>query len=108
MRVGRCGLGMRHTLEGVPTLEGGVEQNRTTSPEVIISGRNARSTVVGFLNVLTGRLVRTARQRARGEDIAAGVQALGDVEVRGLLIRDGAPPHQALGSHAGRPKLWAL
>jgi hypothetical protein len=24
--------------------------------EVIISGRNARSTVVGFLNVLTGRL----------------------------------------------------
>ena len=107
MRVGRCGLGMRHTLEGVSTLEGGVEQNRTTSPEVIISGRNARRTVVGFLNVLTGRLVRTARQRARGEDIA-GVQALGDVEVRGLLIRDDAPPHQALGSHAGRPKLWAL
>jgi hypothetical protein len=107
MRVGRCGLGMRHTLEGVPTLEDGVEQNRTTSPEVIISGRNARSTVVRFLNVLTGRLVQAARQRARGEDIA-GVQALGDVEVRGLLIRDDAPPHQALGSHAGRPKLWAL
>jgi hypothetical protein len=95
MRVGRCGLGMRHTHEGVPTLEGGVEQNRTTSPEVIISGRNARSTVVGFLNVLTGRLVRTARQRARGEDIAAGVQALGEGRVRRLLIWDNAPPHQA-------------
>ncbi len=108
MRVGRCGLGMRHTLEGVPTLEDGVEQNRTTSPEVIISGRNARSTVVGFLNVLTGRLVRMARQRAQGEDIAAGVQRLGDVEVRGLLIRDDAPPHQALGSRAARAKLWAL
>jgi hypothetical protein len=53
MRVGRCGLGRRRTLEGVPTLEGGVEQDRTTSPEVIISGRNARRTVVGFLNVLS-------------------------------------------------------
>jgi hypothetical protein len=107
MRVGRCGLGMRRTLEGVPTLEGGVEQDRGAA-EVIISGRNARSTVVGFLNVLTGRLVRTARQRAHGEDIAAGVQRLGDVEVRGLLIRDDAPPHQALGSCAARAKLWAL
>jgi hypothetical protein len=40
--------------------------------EIIISGRNARRTVVGFLNVLTGKLVRTVRQRGRGEDIAAG------------------------------------
>jgi transposase len=64
--------------------------------EVIISGRNARRTVVGFLNVLTGKLVRTIRQRGRGEDIAAGVQALGDARVRRrLLIWDNAPPHQA-------------
>jgi transposase len=50
--------------------------------------------VVGFLNVLTGKLVRAVRQRGRGEDIAAGVQALGDAEVRRLLIWDNAPPHQ--------------
>jgi hypothetical protein len=37
--------------------------------EVTITGRNARRTVVGFLNVLTGKLVRTIRQRGRGEDI---------------------------------------
>ena len=42
--------------------------------EVIIGGRNARRTVVGFLNVLTGKLVRTVRQRGRGEDIAAGAR----------------------------------
>jgi transposase len=63
--------------------------------EVIISGRNARRTVVGFLNVLTGKLVRTVRQRGRGEDIAAGVRTLGEAEVRRLLIWDNAPPHQA-------------
>ena len=64
--------------------------------EVIISGRNARRTVVGFLNVLTGKLVRTLRQRGRGEDIAAGVRTLGDAECRRLLIWDNAaPPHQA-------------
>jgi transposase len=63
--------------------------------EVIISGRNARRTVVGFLNVLTGKLVRTVRQRGRGEDIAAGVQTLGDAGVRRLLIWDNAPSHQA-------------
>src|SRR3712207_9490150 len=97
MRAGRCGLGMRHTHEGVPTLEGGVEQNRTTSPEVIISGRNARSTVVGFLNVLTGRLVRTARQRSRGEDIAAGVQALGEGRSRRPLIWDNRSEERRVG-----------
>jgi transposase len=51
--------------------------------------------VVGFLNVLTGKLVRTVRQRGRGEDIAAGVQTLGDAKCRRLLIWDNAPPHQA-------------
>jgi hypothetical protein len=34
--------------------------------EVIISGRNARRTVVGFLNVLTGKVVRTLRQSEVG------------------------------------------
>ena len=86
----------RDELEGVPTLESGVEQqDRGASQGHHISGRNTRRTVVGFLNVLTGKLVRTVRQRGRGEDIAAGVQTLGDARVRRLLIWDNAPPHQA-------------
>ncbi len=85
----------RDELEGVPTLEGGVEQGRGAGRGHHHSGRNARRTVVGFLNVLTGKLVRTVRPRGRGEDIAAGVQTLGDAQVRRLLIWDNAPPHQA-------------
>ena len=46
-----------------------MEQGWGAGPEIIISGRNARRTVVGFLNVLTGKLVHTVRQRGRGEDI---------------------------------------
>ena len=34
--------------------------------EVRLTGRNARRTVVGFLNVLTGELVRMIRPRSRG------------------------------------------
>ena len=54
--------------------------------------------------MLTGKLVRTIRQRGRGEDIAAGVQRLGDAECQRLLIWDNAPPINRE-SHAGRPKL---
>jgi transposase len=69
---------------------------RGEQAEVIISGRNARRTVVGFLNVVTGKLVREVRRRSRrGEDIAAGVEALGRAKVRRLLVWDNAPPHQA-------------
>jgi transposase len=84
----------RDELEGVPTLESGVEQGRQAGRGHHHSGRNARRTVVGFLNVLTAKLVRTVRQRGRGENIAAGVQTLGDAECQRLLIWDNAPPHQ--------------
>src|SRR3712207_4835806 len=95
MWAGRGGFGVRETQEGGSTPEGGAEQNREKRPEGNTYGGKARSTVVGFLNVLTGRLVRTARQRSRGEDIAAGVQALGEGRSRRPLIWDNAPPHQA-------------
>jgi hypothetical protein len=68
---------------------------RGEQAEVIISGRNARRTVVGFLNVVRGKLVREVRRRSRGEDIAAGVEALGRAKVRRLLVWENAPPHQA-------------
>ena len=105
MRVERWWFGDETSLREFPPLRAAWSRVGHQA-EVIISGRNARRTVVGFLNVLTGKLVRTVRQRGRGEDIAAGVRTLGDAEVlRRLLIWDNAPPHQALGSHAGRPKL---
>jgi transposase len=63
--------------------------------ELLINGRNARRTIVGFLNVLTGKLVRVVRRRSRGEDVAAGIEALGEARVPRLLIWDNAPPHQA-------------
>jgi transposase len=63
--------------------------------EVRLTGRNARRTLVGFLDVLTGRLVRTVRRRSRGEDVAAGIEALGASGVPRLLVWDNAPPHQA-------------
>jgi transposase len=64
--------------------------------KVVISGRNARRrTVVGFLNVLTGKMVRVVRQRSRGKDVAAGVEALGGSKAPRLLVWDNAPSHQA-------------
>lgn len=63
--------------------------------EVLISGRNTRRTVVGFLNVVTGELVRVIRRRSRGEDVAAGIEALGGARKPRLLVWDNAPPHQA-------------
>lgn len=62
---------------------------------VIISGRNARRTILGALNVTTGELVRTVRQRCRTDDVLAAVEALGAVrpDVPKVLIWDNAPPH---------------
>jgi transposase len=92
---GEVWFGDETSLREFPPLRAAWSKVGEQAAEVIISGRNARRTVVGFLNVLTGKLVRTIRQRGRGEDIAAGVQTLGDARVRRLLIWDNAPPHQA-------------
>ena len=85
----------RDELEGVPTLEGGVEQGRGAGQGH--HQRTKRSQDSGGLSQRPHREVGAIihRQRGRGEDIAAGVQTLGDASCRRLLIWDNAPPHQA-------------
>jgi transposase len=65
---------------------------------VVISGRNKRRTILGALQVSTGELVRTVRERCRTDDVLAAVERLGAVrpEVPKLLIWDNAPPHTPL------------
>jgi transposase len=62
---------------------------------VLISGKNSRRTSLGALNVGSGELVTTVRERCRTADVVSAVQALGAVrpEVPKLLIWDNAPPH---------------
>jgi len=62
---------------------------------VVISGRNARRTLFGALNVVTGELVCLPLLRCRTDDIVAAMTDLGQVrpEIPKLLIWDNAPPH---------------
>jgi len=62
---------------------------------VTISGRNARRTLFGALNVATGELVCLPLLRCRTDDIVGVITALGQVRpgVPKLLIWDNAPPH---------------
>lgn len=63
---------------------------------VVLSGRNARRTILGALNVGTGELVALPRPRCRTDDVLALVAALAAVRpaVPKLLVWDNAPPHQ--------------
>jgi transposase len=63
--------------------------------EVVVSGRNSRRVVLGAINVTSGQVVRLVRERSRKEEVAAFVEALGQVRpaVKKLLIWDNAPPH---------------
>ena len=62
---------------------------------VTISGRNARRTLFGALNVATGELVCLPLVRCRTDDIVTAVTALGQMRpgIPKLLIWDNAPPH---------------
>jgi transposase len=62
---------------------------------VLISGKNPRRTILGALNVRSGELVHTVRERCRTDDVVVAVQTLGAVrpEIPKLLIWDNAPPH---------------
>ena len=62
---------------------------------VTISGRNARRTLFGALNVTTGELVCLPLLRCRTDEVAAAMAALGQLRpaVSKLLIWDNAPPH---------------
>ncbi len=66
-----------------------------TPTNVVISGRNARRTLLGALQIQTGELVVLPRPRGRTEDVLALIDALGAVRpaVPKLLIWDNAPPH---------------
>lgn len=66
--------------------------------KVVISGRNARRTLLGALNVSSGEFVATVRQRCRTDDVLAAIAHLNAVrpEVPKLLIWDNAPPHYPL------------
>jgi transposase len=82
-------------LREFPPLRAGWSQ-RGQPATVLISGRNARRTILGALNPATGELVRTLRPRCRTDDVLAAVDALGVVRpgVPKLLVWDNAPPHQ--------------
>ena len=62
---------------------------------VTISGRNARRTLFGALNMATGDLVCRPLLRCRTDDIVDAVTTLGQIRpgVPKLLIWDNAPPH---------------
>jgi transposase len=81
-------------LREVPPLRAGWSK-RGEPATVLISGRNTRRTILGVLNVASGELVRTVRERGRADDVLAAVQQLGAVrpDVPKLLIWDNAPPH---------------
>lgn len=81
-------------LREFPPLRAG--WSRVGQPALVtISGRNARRTLFGALNVTTGELVCLPLLRCRTDDIVAAVTALGQIrpEVPKLLIWDNAPPH---------------
>ena len=62
---------------------------------VTVSGRNARRTLHGALNVASGELVRTVTPTAKTGDVVAAIAALGAVRpwAPKLVIWDNAPPH---------------
>jgi transposase len=91
---GEVWVGDETALREFPPLRAGWSK-RGEPAVVLISGRNTRRTILGALNVTTGELVHTVRERCRTDDVLAAVQTLGAVrpDVPKLLIWDNAPPH---------------
>lgn len=86
---------------------------RGTQAAVVISGRNSRRVLHGFLNVLSGEVVSVVRERNRSTDSEAAITALGAVRpsVPKLLVWDNAPPHhtrlvQGAATAAGIEVAW--
>ena len=81
-------------LREFPPLRAGWSQVGQAA-HVVISGRNARRTLFGALNVTTGELVCLPLLRCRTDEIVTAMTELGAVrpEVPKLLIWDNAPPH---------------
>jgi hypothetical protein len=93
---GEVWFGDETTLREVPPLRAGWAR-RGQPATVVSSGRHARRVIVGARTSVTGPLVRVVREHGRGEDGAAGVQALGEPTpgVPRRLGWDNAPPHLA-------------
>lgn len=68
---------------------------RGQQAQVVISGRNARRVVHGALNIGSGDFVGVVRERSRGADTVALVDALGAGQpgVPRLVVWDNAPAH---------------
>jgi hypothetical protein len=89
MRAGRYG-GDETSLREFPPLRAAWSRIAEQAQVIIISGRNARRTVVGFLNVLIGNLVRTIRQRGRSADVGrCQGEAAFDLEQRAASPSEG-------------------
>jgi transposase len=84
-------------LREFPPLRAGWSR-RGVPAHVVISGRNARRTILGAVNAATGELVRMVHARCRTDDVLAAVAAVGAVRpgVPKLLVWDNAPPHLPL------------
>jgi transposase len=82
-------------LREFPPLRAGWSK-RGEPARVVISGRNKRRTILGALQVSSGELVCTVRERCRTDDVLAAVERLGAVRpgTAKLLVWDNAPPHQ--------------
>lgn len=93
-RGGEVWVADETALREFPPLRAGWSK-RGTPATVLLSGRNPRRTILGALNVGSGELVRTVRERCRTDDVLVTVTALGAVrpDVPKLLIWDNAPPH---------------
>ncbi len=92
---GEVWVGDETMLREFPPLRAGWSK-RGAPARVVISGRNARRTLLGAMQVRTGELVRTVRERGRTDDVLVAIAALGAVrpEVPKLLIWDNAPSHK--------------
>ena len=98
---GTLWMGDETTLREFPPLRAAWAR-RGEQQVVVISGRNARRVVHGAVNIVTGELVRVVRERGRGADSAALMEALAAHCPTGaphLLVWDNAPPHH---THAAR------
>jgi transposase len=103
---GSVWFGDETTLREFPPLRAAWAR-RGEQQVVVISGRNARRVLHGALNISTGEVVRVVRERGRGIDSAALVEALATHCATGvphLLVWDNAPPHH---THAARDAAMA-
>jgi len=75
---GEVWMGDETALREFPPLRAGWSKGGQPAL-VTISGRNARRTLCGALNVTSGELVATVRERCRTDDVLLAVAQLGVV-----------------------------